>query len=175
MNTLSTYLRYFTFLLKHKWHVFNECRKYGIVWRGIIHDWTKFLPYECTRYARATCSHPSGYNYGLTKSGFMDLSFDSDPEFYLAVARHKREHRHHWEFWVVLNKNSEIEILPMDHVSIIEMVCDWVGAAGARNTPYSFLDWYTSNKEKILLHPDTRYFVEELLELYRIERDTKNG
>ena len=32
------------------WYVFVECAKRGILWRGLIHDWSKILPSEFVPY-----------------------------------------------------------------------------------------------------------------------------
>ena len=39
-------MRYFLYLIKHKYYVFKECYKAGIWWRGILHDLSCFLPSE---------------------------------------------------------------------------------------------------------------------------------
>ena len=59
------------------------------------------------------------------------------------------------------------EPLPMPEVYAREMVADWVGAGMAINGVSNPQAWYTSNREKMLLHPKTRVFVEELLSSLR--------
>ena len=43
--------KYTWYIIRHKWYVFIECCKLGIIWRGIWHDWHKFLPGEFFPYA----------------------------------------------------------------------------------------------------------------------------
>ena len=47
-----TYLKYLWYLIKHKWYVGKFCLEYGLYWKAIIHDWSKFLPSEFIPYAR---------------------------------------------------------------------------------------------------------------------------
>ena len=40
------YIKYLRYLIIHKFWVFIYCCQYGLYWRGIIHDLSKFLPSE---------------------------------------------------------------------------------------------------------------------------------
>lgn len=156
------YVRFLLYLLRHKLYVFYYCAKFGIPKRGFLHDYTKLFPSEAIFYANATFSKNRDINYGL-KNGFMDIDYKKDDKFYLAVAKHKRSNKHHWEFWCILDKNSEMKILEMDKDSILEMIADWISANKIHKDFYNSLEWYTTNKDKILLHPKTRRKVEFLL------------
>lgn len=57
---MKKYLRYLNYLVKHKWFVFLEGCKEGIVWQGITHDISKFLPSEFFPYVE--------YFYGNKKN-----------------------------------------------------------------------------------------------------------
>jgi hypothetical protein len=46
---------------------------------------------------------------------------------------------------------------------IIEMVCDWRGAGKAQGHGNDLSDWYNSHKNKIILSPNTRIRVEDLV------------
>ena len=48
---MNKYFKYFHYIIRHKWFVFLECYKEGIIWRGITHDLSKFLPSEFFPYA----------------------------------------------------------------------------------------------------------------------------
>lgn len=50
------YLKYFWYVIRHKWYVMLACFERrnihnGMVWLGIIHDWSKFRPSEFFPYA----------------------------------------------------------------------------------------------------------------------------
>lgn len=67
---MSCKIKYLGYLLRHKWYVGIECFKRGLYWRGIKHDWSKFLPSEFVPYAN--------YFYGQPKIGdTIQCSFDN--------------------------------------------------------------------------------------------------
>ena len=46
-------------ILVHKWWVFYYACKFGIPWRGFMHDWSKFHPtefFESVKYYQGTLS-----------------------------------------------------------------------------------------------------------------------
>lgn len=154
------YLKYYKYLLIHKALVFYHCCRFGLFWRGLIHDYSKLLPYEAYHYANATFGKGRTPNYGL-KDGMPDDSLHkTDPEFIKAVWYHKLHNSHHWENWIsVLNK----ECYEIDRVSLIEMYCDWISANKQKNDFPSSLAWYTKNKDRIFLNKKSRRLIEYML------------
>ena len=162
---------YLKYILRHKWYVFIECYKAGIPWRGIIHDWHKFLPGEWSPYVH--------YFYGDYPS-YTDLHGDwrnlvpdkqtregVDAAFDFAWLLHQKRARHHWQWWILPEDDGGIKVLSMSSVSRREMLCDWRGAGrvwGKTDT----LGWYEANKDNMQLHPDTRDWIEG--QLGRLER-----
>jgi hypothetical protein len=68
------------YVIRHKWYVFLECRKLGIGWLGLVHDWSKFRPSEFIPYARHfygkrpdkncyECTHIAGSQCDVNYSG----------------------------------------------------------------------------------------------------------
>ena len=53
----------------------------------------------------------------------------------------------------------------MPYKYAVEMVCDWAGAGRAITGKWEYKEWYYKNKEKIILHPETRKDVEMLLQI----------
>jgi hypothetical protein len=41
---MGKHWKYFRYVFRQRWYVFVECVKLGIVWRGLVHDLSKFLP-----------------------------------------------------------------------------------------------------------------------------------
>jgi len=134
------YVRYLWTVLKHKWFVFVECAKEGIAWRGLIHDMSKFLPSECIAYAE-----------------YFEGDPDDNVAFNAAWALHVRRNDHHWLHWLV---DGEAQEMPFE--AVVEMVCDWVGAARAYKGD-GIVPWYTQNGPNMVLHAKTRELVEELV------------
>lgn len=80
--------------------------------------------------------------------------------FLIGWNSHQKSNRHHWEYWCLIN-NGKIVTLPMPYEYILEMLCDW-GAMSIRfkNIPSK---WYTENKSKMMLAPETKFIVESLI------------
>ena len=46
MKFVGKFFGHFKNILVHKWWVLYYCHKFGITWRGIVHDLSKFHPTE---------------------------------------------------------------------------------------------------------------------------------
>lgn len=164
---------YFWYIVRHKWFVFVECWKYGIIWRGIWHDWHKLLPGEWIPYANwfnhsygiryswsddvPRPSHvPAEYFYNLPKHHRLEYKFD------IAWLSHQKKAKHHWQWWILRNDDGSERAIEMPLVYAKEMLADWHGAGRAIVGKSSDTkQWYLDNaKDTITLHPNTREFVE---------------
>lgn len=141
---IRAYMKYLLYVLKHKWFVFIECCRLGIPWRGITHDLSKFLPSEFFPYA---------HNFHL------DPKYVGKKEFEIAWLHHQRKNKHHWQYWVVPRLDDDYNIYPMPEKYVKEMLADWVGAGKAQGQPNT-RKWYKQNKDKMILHPKTRAWIE---------------
>lgn len=153
------HLKYMSYVLRHKWFVFVECARRGLIWRGIIHDLSKFLPSEWKPYAnffyggKPTVRDSTGY-YKPTDTG--DAAFD------MAWLYHQKRNDHHWQWWVLPEDDGGMKILPMSPKARTEMLCDWMGAGKAQGKPDTAA-WYLKNKGNMIIHPKTRRFIEDEL------------
>lgn len=146
---------YLKYLIRHKWYVALACFKKGLYWQGIIHDFSKFLPCEWIPYAN--------HFYG-----------DGNSNYEWAWLRHIHRNPHHWEHWVIPSqgtaetKNNVFKppntVIKMPEKYALEMLCDWAGAGKAQGVSGCTLDWYKKNRYNMILHQETREFIEELLE-----------
>lgn len=150
------YFKYYKYLLHHKLWVFIYCFKYGIIWRGIVHDFDKLLPYKAYHYANATFGPGRTINYGL-KDGMPDWG-ELDKSFAIAVWKHKYGNKHHPEYWLDSGHPRE-----MDKASVLEMLADWASANRLHRDHFNVQEWYNKNKTKIDLDPKTRRLVEYML------------
>ena len=66
-------MKYFLYLIKHKWYVFIECCKVGIWWRGILHDLSCFLPSAFILSVKYWIGKP-GHSYN--SKAFNDFRID---------------------------------------------------------------------------------------------------
>lgn len=159
---MKAHLLYLKYVLRHKWYVFLACLEYGLLWRGIKHDWTKFLPVEWFPYA--------GYDFSKVRTKPTGYAHQLDPdelEFNIAWNHHQKANDHHWQYWVLLEDEGGTFALPMPDVCRKEMIADWRGAGMAQGKPNTW-EWYEVNKGKMQLHPDTRGWVE--YELGKLKR-----
>lgn len=144
---MKKHLQYLNYLVRHKWFVAAACFRRGLYWQGVVHDLSKFRPREWLPYAE--------FFYGTEKNR---NAFDR------AWLDHQHANPHHWQHWVLRNDNGSTVVLEMPEKYVVEMVCDWEGAGRAiTGKSGTTLDWYSKNFHKMLLHPDTRTRVEELL------------
>ncbi len=156
---MRRYIKYLWYVIRHKWFVFLECCKYGLYWRGLVHDWHKLLPSEFMPYARFFYAPDGGPAQRRDDTGYYKPTDTGDDAFDKAWLLHQKRAPHHWQWWVLPEDNGGEKVLKMDHEYAEEMICDWRGAGRAQGTPDT-LKWYRANKDKMRLHPATRTFVE---------------
>lgn len=154
------FLKYGWYVLRHKWFVFVECFKYGLIWRGLTHDISKLRPSEFFPYTnffygkRAKAKRDSTGYYKPTDTG--DSAFD------FAWLLHQKRNDHHWQWWILPLDDGGTKIVEMSLEARQEMVADWRGAGRAQGTPDT-IKWYQKNKHKMTLGPVTRAWVEREL------------
>lgn len=156
---MKAHLRYASYVIRHKWYVFIECLKFGLVWRGIKHDWSKFLPSEWFPYVeyfygkKRTDVGTAGYNHALHQD---------DTAFNYAWNHHQKANSHHWQYYVLNYDDGRTFVLDMPMLDRKEMLADWRGAGLAQGKPKTW-EWYEANKHKMQLHPDTHSWIEAQL------------
>ncbi|MBU1621842.1 MAG: hypothetical protein KJ604_20490, partial [Gammaproteobacteria bacterium] len=143
----------------------------GIPFRGIVHDWSKFLPSEWGPYAEYFYGGPhikwsevgvygKTYHFELCWKTCQEGAKES---FNFSWLYHQHRNPHHWQYWVLREDDGNTFALPMPLKYRLELLADWHGAGiaitGKRNTR----EWYEKNKDKMLLHPETRAWIEATL------------
>lgn len=143
---------YLSYVLRHKWFVLQACQRTGAsLWRGLLHDWSKFLPSEWFGYVRCFYK-PDGTKQYI------------EAELTIPWWNHQRRNPHHWQFWLITWDRGETTPLVMPDKFVREMVADWIGAGRVIVGKTSDVKaWYEKSKGKMILHPDTRALVEQLL------------
>ncbi len=150
LKALISNIRY---IFKHKYLVFVECCKLGIPLRGLLHDLSKFKPDEFIPYMQK-----------------FYLKNANSEEFRLAWVKHLHRNPHHWQYWVSIGKPSMVDPYDLDRLSPIEMpeeyrkemLADWRAIAKGGGT--SVKEFYQRNKNKIVLHYETRLWLEKEIE-----------
>lgn len=166
---MKAHIAYLRYVLRHKFYVFLSCRQLGVPFlQAILHDWTKFTPREWAPYVHQF------YNPDGTKRDVRDVTGAYDPnlqsaEFQRAWLSHQRN-KHHWQAWISVGDNGSLSPLPIPKRYVLEMVADWKGAGLAISGQEDVYPWYEDNRDKMLLHPDTRAMVEMALSnIWRVD------
>lgn len=143
--------KHFKLITEHKMLVLKLCAKAGILYRGIMHDWSKYSPtefFESVQYFTGThspieeCRSINGYSK--------------------AWLHHKGRNRHHYEYWIDNNKGKRIPvIIPFEYS--LEMVCDML-AAGMIYKKDSWtkdypLAYWLDKRNDLEMHPINKKFL----------------
>ena len=153
---MVNHLKYLWYVLRHKYYVFVECWKLGIPWLGLIHDISKFRPDEWMRHAEVFPKRQSLKD----ENGFPEPETINQLLGYTWLL-HKNRNKHHWEWWLFPTNGGSCAV-EMKEKYVCEMVADWRGAGLAQGTPDT-IKWYETNKDKMILHDNTRKQVEQIL------------
>ncbi len=141
--------KHFKTINYHKWLVFCHCCRAGIVWRGLVHDLSKYHFQEFIPGAKFYAGHHSP---NVTERNLYGYS--------KAWLHHKGRNRHHLEYWVDYNpKLQRVAGIEMPIVFLIEMICDRLAASkvylGAAYTDRSALEYFERSRHVSLIHPKT--------------------
>jgi hypothetical protein len=172
-NTKNKHLRYLAYMLLHKWFVFLECKKQGIIWRGIVHDLSKFRPSEWIPYCNYFYGNlPSRKDFTITEWWeYNGLTKEEvKPMYDKAWLYHQHRNPHHWQYWLLMKDNPDQQKpipLPMPDVFMKEMLADWRGAGKAIHDYDDTKDFYLKNREWMILHENVKDYIEMELELWR--------
>lgn len=147
-------------VLKHKYYVAKYCFKFGLYWRGIKHDMSKFSPSEFW---------PSVKFFDGTMSPQVHERKAYGGYSYMCV-HHTRLNSHHFQYHVDM-VNKHLVIIPMPYKDVIEMFCDslaagitYAGKDFTRDNPYNF---FSVHKDRNAMHPATKEFLLWMLAEYR--------
>lgn len=151
---LTAHKEYITYLFKHKYWVYRIGRQMGLSrWRLITHDLSKLLPSEWFGYVK--------WKREQTKAGGGGL--ENDREFGYAWFWHQHRNFHHWQAYIHCLDNGELFVVDMPLVYRKELIADWKSAGLVRFGDASLKDYYATNKDKMMFHPETRRWIEEFI------------
>lgn len=166
------HIRYIRYIAIHKWFVMLACFRRGLIWQGLIHDWSKFLPSEWLPYAESFYGD-GRFKHEQRMQAINVLGHDPFlPEYVIrdrfdrAWLAHQHRNPHHWQHWVLREDSGKIKVLEMPVRYAVEMVCDWEGAGRAITGKLGGTQaWYLKNAHNIQLHPETLKLVAEILDI----------
>ena len=145
---------------KHKAIVCMECVKCGFVWRGLMHDNSKFSFAEFLPSAKYFQGNRSPIDAEKEQNGYS-----------AAWLHHMGHNPHHWEYWIDFDENGKIITNKIPYQYVVEMVCDWIGAGKAYNkdkwTQEEPLNYYNKVRGGRHFHPETEALIIKFLECIR--------
>lgn len=142
---------YLEYLQRHRKYVLEECIALGVESRGLVHDLSKYEPDEFYAYA--------AYFYGGHDRDHIPPEIQE--EFDYAWLRHQKRNDHHWQYWVLTEDSGISTALQMPELAAREMLADWRGADRAiLGDKANIYLWYENNRNRMLLHPNTRKWIE---------------
>lgn len=160
-------------ILCHKYIVCRYCWKVGLYWQGIVHDISKFSFTESSvgvKYYTGKCSPNS---IQKSREGYSS-----------AWLYHKNRNKHHNEYWLdysekmFVEKNEKITPIEMPNKYLVEMFCDRIAACkiykGHSYSNSDPLEYFVSQKSRLLMHSNTMQKLEELLMCLALQ-DEKNA
>lgn len=154
--------QYLKYVFRHKWYVFWAGLWLHVpIWSLIIHDWDKFLPGMWWSYA--TCFYASDGSKQYQPSEWFLENWNA----------HQKRNKHHWQHHILMMDSGEQRVLYIPDVHRREMLADWIGAGMAMGKPFVW-EWYAENKDRMLLHPLTRHWIEaELADMENAENQQR--
>jgi hypothetical protein len=141
-------MRYAWLTIKHKWFVFLAGLKTKApLWRLVIHDWSKFTPWELP-----------GYNRQFFKKQ------KNPTQWHRTWLHHQNHNLHHWEYWVDRSHRPSVS-REMPEWAVREMIADWMGAGRAYEGkwPDTNWKWLNENFQRMSLHHETQSLVFKVL------------
>lgn len=125
------------------------------IWNATDHDKSKYDKEEYDAYDE--------YFYGGNRS------YQVVEDFNYAWLHHQNTNKHHWQYWVLIHDDpmESEEALAMPIPYILEMIADWWSFSWRKGNLFEIFDWYIENENSIILNPDTRHVVEDILNAIR--------
>ena len=142
--TIGNFFRHLHVVNKHRFKVFCLCCKAGQVWRGLVHDLSKYSPeefWEGVKYFEG--------NYSPIRNCMIENGYSR------AWLHHKGRNKHHYEYWYDYSTNEQTPIIPYKY--FVEMVCDSLAAGiiyqGKNWNDEYQLSYWLRTREKAKVHP----------------------
>ena len=114
--------------------------------------------------------------YGMVEYDPYDAYFYGTPNedaFNVAWLHHIHHNPHHWQYWLLMNDDGKYrdpgKVIPLEMPKIyaLEMVADWWSFSWKSGDLTEMFGWYEDHKDCIILHPNTREYVESVLDEIR--------
>src|SRR5690606_14446168 len=104
------------------------------------------------------------YFYGVELDLWSE-QFERERNFDAAWLKHQHRSPHHWQYWLLQRDDGTVDALPMPDRYRREMLADWRAAGRALSGRDDTASWYERHAEAMILHPETRAWIEAELML----------
>jgi len=113
------------------------------------HDESKYSEEEYEAYA---------LYFNVSKEKYIN-------EFNRAWNHHQKTNPHHWQYWVLIEDEEDEKYIPIEipYNYIIEMICDWWAFSFKKNDLSEILSWYEDHKDKMIINPESKKQIENIL------------
>lgn len=133
----------------------------------------EFIYRQISMYHDASKNNPAEY---AAYDNYFYPKYENDKdivkkEFDYAWLHHIHSNPHHWQYWVLINDDDGINALEIPDNYILEMVCDWMSFSINKGNLNEVFEWYDKEKEKQIMHPESRKKVEQILDAIRNSLD----
>lgn len=116
MNYIQKFFKHFSTIVRHKIEVGKVCFKFGLYWKGLTHDLSKFNPIEFFPSVKYYQGDRSPINAEKEEKGYS-----------MAWMHHHNKNKHHSLYWIDKSNGKLFGIrIPIKYV--YEMVADSIGA-----------------------------------------------
>lgn len=148
---MMKFFKHLKTVLIHKWYVFIYMCRCGYIFRGIMHDMSKFSWTEFSESVKYYNGKKSPIDECKQQNGYS-----------LAWLHHRGRNKHHYEYWVDYLDDGGIPI-EMPRKYAIELICDWIAAGRA----------YAHNAGKKFTYADELEYVKWKLGIANMHENTK--
>jgi hypothetical protein len=147
---IGNFFKHIALVTRHRHQVLKNCARCGILWRGLVHDLSKFSPEELFESAKYFTGTRSPIGVCRRETGMSR-----------AWLHHKGRNKHHIEYWL----DDDCEVTPlMPYEYAVECVCDKLAATkiygGKGYRPEQALAHWLRHGNKINGNPKTMLFIE---------------
>ena len=153
---MKNLIGHFVTITKHRHLVIKHCKKAGVLWQGLRHDLSKYLPSEFLVGAHYYLGEKSPNEAERQEKGYS-----------LAWMHHKGRNKHHAEYWQDIRPNGKTEPIDMPHKYLAEMICDRVAASKIylkdKYTDKAPWEYYNSHRDENQFSMNTRLDLEFFL------------
>ena len=150
---------------KHRFKVFILCCKCGFIWRGLVHDLSKYSPTEFFE----------GVKYYANGKKSPIINCKNDIGYSKAWLHHKGRNKHHSEYWLDLNAPSKVPVIPFKYS--VEMVCDRIAACktyqGKNYKDISPYYYWNEHRDNEIMNRKNQKFLTEVFESLSIHGEKK--